>query len=282
MWKKTKNIIIWDWDDTLLCSSYLSGEGLNLNSRIETASRELLVQLEELQKSMIAVICLAASYGEVHIVTNAETGWVQMSAQKFVPAVVPYLDRCEILSARSTYECMHPESPLKWKFYAFQERLMESLADTAVEKNILSFGDSHVEREAIRAVTRGHPNCRTKSIKFAERPSIEQLQRQIELVTNCFQYIHDHDGDLDLCMSLSVGPQPDQPYTEEQQKYQEQSAIEQQEGSPEEAINHRTRQSQSHSNAENINNANQIHHQHHQDQMCGKTMAVNAEETVMA
>lgn len=204
--KGVRNIIFWDWDDTLLCSSYLSCEGFTLNSNIDHASREMMAQLEELQKSMIAVICLAAQYGEVHIVTNAETGWVQMSAQKFVPAVVPYLDKCHILSARSTYECMYPDSPLKWKFYAFQERLAEALQDTNTHKNVLSFGDSHVEREAIRAVTRGYQNCKTKSIKFAERPSIEQLQRQIELVTNCFQYIHDHDGDLDLCMSLSASP----------------------------------------------------------------------------
>jgi hypothetical protein len=71
-------------------------------------------------------------------------------------------------------------------------------------KNVLSFGDSHAEREAIRAVTRGLPYTRTKSIKFAERPSIEQLQRQLELVVNCFQYINNHEEDLDLCMSLSV------------------------------------------------------------------------------
>ena len=39
---------------------------------------------------------------------------------------------------------------------------------------------------------------KTKSVKFAERPSMEQLRRQVELVTNCFQYIYLHEGDLDL------------------------------------------------------------------------------------
>jgi hypothetical protein len=72
------------------------------------------------------------------------------------------------------------------------------------EKNVLSFGDSHVEREAVRACTRGLANTRTKSVKFAERPSMEQLRRQIELVTNCFQYIHNHEGDLDLQLTVTV------------------------------------------------------------------------------
>lgn len=33
---------------------------------------------------------------------------------------------------------------------------------------------------------------------------MEQLRRQIELVISCFQYIHNHDGDLDLQLSISL------------------------------------------------------------------------------
>jgi len=69
---------------------------------------------------------------------------------------------------------------------------------------VISFGDSHVEREAVRAVTRGLPNTKTKSVKFAEKPSMEQLRRQLELVTNCFQYIFGHEGDLDLQLTVTV------------------------------------------------------------------------------
>jgi hypothetical protein len=200
--------IVFDWDDTLLASSYLSSRGYRLDS---APIREVEIQeaLKELEQSVIAVVTLALTYGNVHVITNAETGWVQLSAQKFIPAVVPILSKVNIISARSTYEGMFPDSPLKWKFYAFQERLSGCFADpnSKVEKNIISFGDSHVEREAVRAVTRGYPNTKTKSVKFAERPSLEQLRRQVELVTNCFQYIHNHDGDLDLQLTVTVNQQ---------------------------------------------------------------------------
>jgi len=198
-----ETVIVFDWDDTLLSSSYLSGKGYRLDSEKITC-QETLAGLRELEQAVISLIQLACSYGTVHIVTNAETGWVQLSAQKFIPAVVPYLSRVSVLSARSTYETMFPEAPLKWKFYAFQERLSSVFAESKREKNILSFGDSHVEREAVRAVTRGFPNTRTKSVKFAERPTLEQLRRQIDLVSNCFQYIHNHDGDLDLQLTVTV------------------------------------------------------------------------------
>ena len=94
----------------------------------------------------------------------------------------------------------------------FQERIT-ALAplNSKREKNILSFGDSHVEREAVRACTRGMPNTRTKSVKFAERPSMEQLRRQIELVTNCLQYIYSHEGDLDLQLTVTVNNAPTTP-----------------------------------------------------------------------
>jgi len=118
-----------------------------------------------------------------------------------LPGILPLLDRIKVLSARSTYESMFPDSPVKWKYYAFQERLN---ADSKSPKNVISFGDSHVEREAIRAVTRGLPNTKTKSVKFAEKPSMEQLRRQLELVVNCFQYIHGHESDLDLQLTVTV------------------------------------------------------------------------------
>jgi hypothetical protein len=195
--------IIFDWDDTLLASSFLSGKGYRLDSTIEKTP-EIDTQLRDLEQSVCTVLNLALSYGNVHIITNAETGWVQLSAQKFIPGVVPLLNKVKVISARSTFEGMFPESPLKWKFYAFQEKLSKSFSEMKTEKNIISFGDSHVEREAVRAVTRGWPKTRTKSVKFAERPSMEQLRRQIELVTNCFQYIHSHDGDLDLQLTVTV------------------------------------------------------------------------------
>ena len=109
-----ETIIVFDWDDTLLASSFLSSKGYRLDT---DKSRLVDVEggLRDLEQAIIAVITLALQYGEVHIVTNAETGWVQLSAAKFIPAVVPLLHRVSILSARSTYEGRYPDAPLKWK-----------------------------------------------------------------------------------------------------------------------------------------------------------------------
>jgi hypothetical protein len=196
-------VIIFDWDDTLLASSFLHTRGYRLDTNMPPCE-EVDSNLKLLETSVINVLTLALKYGEVNIITNAETGWVQLSAQKFLPGVVPLLSKVTVISARSTYEAQHPDAPLKWKFHAFQDRLSPLFAEAKSNKHVISFGDSHVEREAVRAVTRGVMNTRTKSVKFAERPSMEQLRRQVELVTSCFQYIYTHDGDLDLMLTISL------------------------------------------------------------------------------
>jgi len=204
-----ETVIIFDWDDTLLASSYLSGRGYKLDSNVEKNS-DVEIQLRELEQSVINVLSVAMSYGPVHVVTNAETGWVQLSANKFMPNVAPILSKLSVVSARSTYEQLFPEAPVKWKQCAFQEKISALVCEDK-EKNVISFGDSHVEREAVRAVTKGMARTRTKSVKFAERPSMEQLRRQIELVTNCFQYIFHHDADLDLQLTISPTTGPASP-----------------------------------------------------------------------
>lgn len=216
-------VIIFDWDDTLLASSFLSSRGYRLDSPMDIKSAEhesVEQQLRELEQAVCSLLNMALTYGTVHIVTNAETGWVQLSAQKFMPAVVPLLSKVVVLSARSTFEPMHPDSPLKWKYFAFHEKLsshygVEYKPSSASKKNVISFGDSHVEREAVRAVTRSMASTRCKSVKFAERPSTEQLRRQLELVSNCFHYIHHHDGDLDLQLTVTVNSPPASPATNE-------------------------------------------------------------------
>jgi hypothetical protein len=231
----SNTVIMFDWDDTLLASSFLSARGYRVDcddSSAAVSDSSDASQLRAQEQCVCALLKLALSYGTVNIVTNAETGWVELSAQKFMPSVLPLLAKVNVLSARSTFEPAHPEAPLKWKYYAFHERLRAVFGETCMEsraaeadiataaslglpadmkKNVVSFGDSHVEREAIRAVTRGVPGWRCKSVKFAERPTVEQLRRQLELVTNCFHYIATHHADLDLQLTVTLHHQQQTP-----------------------------------------------------------------------
>ena len=80
---KSTTTIIFDWDDTLLPSSWLSVKGLRLDYPAQLP-KDVIDELETHQESVCAVLTKAAQCGTVVIITNAETGWVELSAPRFM------------------------------------------------------------------------------------------------------------------------------------------------------------------------------------------------------
>lgn len=58
--------------------------------------------------------------GTTYIITNAGEGWVQYSAEKFMPSLLPILEKIIIISARAKYEHLTSDYT-KWKLHAFLE-----------------------------------------------------------------------------------------------------------------------------------------------------------------
>jgi hypothetical protein len=77
-----------------------------------------------------AIKCLAtaAKYGEVIIITNSDEGWVQFSAERYIPKLIPIIEKYRIVSARTLYEKFYPGQPLCWKAAAFAHEVNESFA----------------------------------------------------------------------------------------------------------------------------------------------------------
>ncbi len=198
------SVIIFDWDDTLLASTWLASRGMRLDEP-EVLPEDVRAHLEELQTSVVALLEQAIKLAPVCVVTNAETGWVQLSARRFMPAVEPLLARVHVLSARSTYEPVS-RCPSEWKVRAFHQVLGDHFVtvDPLAARNVISFGDSIHERHAVHKVTAGVPNTLTKSVKFVERPTSEQLKRQVELVSGCIGDIVSHTANLDLMLTIQL------------------------------------------------------------------------------
>eukprot|EP01057_Protomagalhaensia_wolfi_P000145 Protomagalhaensia_wolfi_Nauph_80__144@NODE_1081_length_1750_cov_7_807130_g823_i0_p3_GENE_NODE_1081_length_1750_cov_7_807130_g823_i0NODE_1081_length_1750_cov_7_807130_g823_i0_p3_ORF_typecomplete_len174_score20_60_NODE_1081_length_1750_cov_7_807130_g823_i0357878 len=150
-----------------------------------------------------------------------------MSCRKFLPTLFAYLSSFKQLSARTMYESANASCPFAWKQLAFKREIYTHFARSQVrKKNVISLGDSAHERLAILNVTRnlaatqdgarslgalselppdpefvktlGH--CRTKSVKLIERPNIEELMQEHELICRVLEEVVQHDEDLDLCI----------------------------------------------------------------------------------
>jgi len=206
--------IIFDYDDTLLPSSWLAKQGLRLDSKVP---QEIVGQLSLLEQTVINIITHALQRGEVLIITNAESGWVELSARKFLPSAVPLLEKCKIVSARSIYQDLFPDQPDAWKIEAFRDELTafydnQMDMDEEIEcksfapsfRHVISFGDSLHERTALQLATSAIENSYAKSVKFVEHATLEQLKRQLEIMIESFEYIHTFDGDLDLMLVVQM------------------------------------------------------------------------------
>ena len=197
-----KPLIIFDWDDTILPTSWLNRKGYRLEGPSPTGeAREIL---DELSLIVNETLTLAAKRGHVMIVTNAEDRWIGLTAEKFMPLSAKCVAKFQHISARSMFEPTGLALPIEWKENAFRMVVEEYLRATSVvgSRQVISIGDSAHEREAVLKVCGEvkHHGVGCKSLKFMERPDVDNLKKEHILIQECFRDIIDHKGDLDLCI----------------------------------------------------------------------------------
>mmetsp|Transcript_159096 Transcript_159096/g.506740 ORF Transcript_159096/g.506740 Transcript_159096/m.506740 type:complete len:142 (-) Transcript_159096:230-655(-) len=140
------------------------------------------------------------------IITNAADGWVQESCARFMPAALAAVEGLRVLSARSAYEPRGVVSPGKWKALAFEKEVDGFCRGLECGQiaNIVSIGDSVHEHKALLRATAGRPQCYAKSVKLAERPTVQKLVEEHELVAGAFEDVAQFDGDLDVDVGSST------------------------------------------------------------------------------
>eukprot|EP00421_Protoceratium_reticulatum_P024149 CAMPEP_0168459828 /NCGR_PEP_ID=MMETSP0228-20121227/53125_1 /TAXON_ID=133427 /ORGANISM="Protoceratium reticulatum, Strain CCCM 535 (=CCMP 1889)" /LENGTH=311 /DNA_ID=CAMNT_0008475033 /DNA_START=15 /DNA_END=950 /DNA_ORIENTATION=+ len=164
---RSETYIIWDWDDTLLCSSSLA-----LARPAQLAELAALAQ-EALEQAM--------GLGTAMIVTNAQLSWVKESAGRFMPGLLPMLDRLTIVSAREQQEHLHPGDYFAWKRECFRDILRRKAPRSL---NLVALGDSPAEIQAAEYAAAQVANCTScvKTVKFKEAPSPHDLVGELQAV----------------------------------------------------------------------------------------------------
>ena len=192
-WEKDKekklfnSIIIFDWDDTLLCTSVLNKYGYF--SEMDKYPINDLIQISLLEAFVMELLEKSMDKGDTFIITNSEKGWVEYSCKKFFPNLFPLLSKIQVISSRNKYEKMHPYNFLMWKMEAFKYFINEYNYDINLPTNIISIGDSIGDIEAGRSLEDKFKIYFIKTIKFIKFPGIEELKDQLGLVIDKFDYI---------------------------------------------------------------------------------------------
>jgi hypothetical protein len=201
-----ETLLIFDWDDTILPSSWVAAGKMRLDASCGDLTDEQREQLAKISDAATATLNFAKEHGQVIIITNAERGWVELTSHRFLPKLAPLLESVRIVSARTAYESEVGPDPQDWKIRAFEDEIRLAYGSFASDfyrrKNVISLGDSAHERMAVMQATAELPNCVCKSLKFATKPDIGQMCRQHVLITEAFPQILGHDGNLDLCLRI--------------------------------------------------------------------------------
>ena len=183
---KVTNIFIFDWDDTLMCTSYVAPGGiLNLEDMKQNDKKNM----NDLDQLVCNLLTKSLDKGQVFIITNAAYGWVEFSSKKLYPTTYNILKKVKIISARGMCEKKYPGDYRQWKSKAFIETIKENNINLLKTANILSFGDSIIELEASHKLKEIFADGYIKTIKFKESPQPMELIKELKIITSQFDTI---------------------------------------------------------------------------------------------
>jgi len=187
---KHQTVIIFDWDDTLLCTSFLN---TRQDAQLPPVVKRRLRDIEKAGKKLLE---MAMRVGHTFIITNAMNGWVEYSSAKWVPELLPTLQKVRVISARSKFEQQYPGQVSQWKIQAFLE--VQQQLDSQIITNLISIGDSNFEMDAVHVMGKEFAQALIKTIKLRESPSPEELLKQLDLVSQKFERIVENARNLKI------------------------------------------------------------------------------------
>ena len=204
---KEETTIFFDWDDTLLCSSWLIDQGLDLCDIEKTVTEDMLEKCKILSDSVAEILEEAKRLGQVVIITNSTNGWVDISCRALMPDVMSVLSDIPIVYAQSLYK-HKSRIPLMWKQYAVVEEMGRSLKRaTGKRRNILSIGDGPAEQEAMRSLKYFYSfglsgSTVVKSVKMMEDIDVMFLIHELCTLLPILPRLVSQDEGLDLVLNL--------------------------------------------------------------------------------
>lgn len=219
-------VIIFDWDDTLFPTWFVSEVVVPcLPTDVATDSTlpedsPFTEALLEHANTVKLLLTTARSIGRVGIVTLAQRPWVLRSAKRFWPGFefeeilkeleIPIIYARECLRKPMISQAKEEEG-VNIFILAKQAAMLKALKKLYGKRpwtNVISIGDSIVERDAITELLWGRdqetdrtPRCKT--VKLMEEPSVEQLRAELMLLGMWLRSMASHAEDFDVVMDDS-------------------------------------------------------------------------------
>jgi len=214
-------VMIFDWDDTLLPTTFCEGLPPIPNSAaVRSSHLPFFVALRRHAQNVERVLRAARSVACVSIVTLSKRPWVMQSAERWLlgldfPALVRELDITVYYANEHTGRPDVPPACLAqdytaWKRNAMAKCLTDWYATGVLGKarlNVTSIGDGLFEQQALKDLLKAwgqtgllaqSPLCKT--LKLMDHPTLSQLSDQLQRLCPGLGCMAHQDNPFDLCI----------------------------------------------------------------------------------
>ena len=212
--KATECLIIYDWDDTILPTSWLRSLGYlsnNISDMIGTPPPNLpghvASMMRLIEDATVENFRQAMSLGRVIIITNSSCMWVPFTAKRFFPKLSQIIETgCfEVYSARPVQAenagpnyVYLPSMAVTWKTDKFREMVGSTPYQTCV-----SIGDGFAERCAVLAIASSKMSG--KAVRFPLQPSGAVLLEQLKIMLRNLEDVVMDNRTGDLYLNTTTG-----------------------------------------------------------------------------
>lgn len=167
--------IILDWDDTLMCTTFISLKKDSLSQREMTL-------VEYLGQKVTSFLIECKKCGKVIILTNGSMVWVKSCSEKFLKINPEIFEDIFIISARDKYSKTEKYKNL-WKRLALEDLFQKRKDNTGV-LNFLCVSDTREDIDIFKSVKREyHEWMNLSTVKLQMKPSPLVMIREIEFMS---------------------------------------------------------------------------------------------------
>lgn len=205
---KTKNLIIFDWDDTLFPTTWVMKNSISL-TQISPDYQDYFNSLDE-----IVAKTLNSVGKNVIIVTNASASWV-IKCVRIMPSTKKVIKNIKIFSSREMFQKEYPFDNYVWKKLFFEYIVNKFYLYRNYKQNIVSIGDAEYEYFALinlyaqSIIGNGNSNSaeninkEIKTIKLIRYPTKEELIGQVNILCSVLPKIINRTGNIDLHLLIN-------------------------------------------------------------------------------
>jgi hypothetical protein len=180
-------LIILDWDDTILPTYWIN--------KIE--NDEKCININDYDNKIIHLINQIESLGEIIIITNSSSVWINNTSKKYLPKTHNKFKNMNVISARDNYQTIYPNNVMEWKNNTFKDYLSDNNNNYS---QIISIGDGIFEKYALFNL-KEDKNLLLKNIKLIEKPSFLELSTEIDIIQKDLMSIINSNVNIDLNIS---------------------------------------------------------------------------------